>query len=88
MLEAGEAIAQSRLHTGFLTVTDFGGRYRCPHVHSEIRWPQVLSQKQVIAKSLFLDLLTREAGKVPHMTVNLSKEPRFEGQTGLSPQNP
>jgi hypothetical protein len=72
----------------FLTVTDFGGIYRRPHVHSEIRWPQVLFQKQVIAKSLFLDLLTREAGKASHMTVNLSKEPLFEGQTGLSPQNP
>jgi hypothetical protein len=53
----------------FLTVTDFGGIYRRPHVHSEIRWPQVLFQKQVIAKSLFLDLLTREAGKASHMTV-------------------
>ncbi len=71
-----------------LTVTDFGGIYRRPHVHSEIRWPQVLFQKQVIAKSSFLDLLTREAGKASHMTVNLSKEPLFEGQTGLSPQNP
>ena len=71
-----------------LTVTDFGGIYRRPHVHSGIRWPQVLFQKQVIAKSLFLDLLTREAGKASHMTVNLSKEPLFEGQTGLSPQNP
>ncbi len=71
-----------------LTVTDFGGIYRRPHVHSKIRWPQVLFQKQVIAKSLFLDLLTREAGKASHMTVNLSKEPLFEGQTGLSPQNP
>src|SRR5271157_6509551 len=71
-----------------LTVTDFGGIYRRPHVPSKIRWPQVLFQKQVIAKSLFLDLLTREAGKASHMTVNLSKEPLFEGQTGLSPQNP
>ena len=71
-----------------LTVTDFGGVYKRPHVHSGIRWPQVLFQKQVIAKSLFLDLLTREAGKASHMTVNLSKEPLFEGQTGLSPQNP
>jgi hypothetical protein len=71
-----------------LTVTDFGDIYRRPHVHSEIRWPQVLFQKQVIANSLFLDLLTREAGKASHMTVNLSKEPLFEGQTGLSPQNP
>ena len=71
-----------------LAVTDFGGIYRRPHVHSEIRWPQILFQKQVIAKSLFLNLLTREAGKASHMTVNLSKEPLFEGQTGLSPQNP
>ena len=77
-----------RLARHFLTVTDFGGIYRRPHVHSGIRWPQVLFQKQVIAKSLFLDLLTREAGKASHMTVNLSKEPLFEGQTGLSPQNP
>ena len=79
--------ADSKYHN-FLTVTDFGGIYRRPHVHSGIRWPQVLFQKQVIAKSLFLDLLTREAGKASHMTVNLSKEPLFEGQTGLSPQNP
>ena len=71
-----------------LTVTDLGGIYRRPQVHYEIRWPQVLFQKQVIAKSLFLDLLTRGAGKVSHMTVNLSKEPLFEGQTGLTPQNP
>ncbi len=63
-----------------LTVTDFGGIYRRPHVHSEIRWPQVLFQKQVIAKSSFLDLLTREAGKASHMTVNLSKEPLFEAE--------
>jgi hypothetical protein len=56
-----------------LTVTDFGGIYRRPQVHYEIRWPQVLFQKQVIAKSLFLDLLTREAGKASHMTVNLTK---------------
>src|SRR5271157_3454053 len=75
----------------YLTVTDFGGIYRRPHVHSEIRWPQVLFQQQVIAKSLFLDLLTRKAGKASHMTVNLSKEPLFEGQTGspgcqLAPQ--
>src|SRR5271157_685292 len=67
-----------------LTVTDLGGIYRRPHVPSKIRWPQVLFQKQVIAKSLFLDLLTREAGKASHMTVNLSKEPLFEGQTGSS----
>src|SRR5208337_3348433 len=44
-----------------LIVTDFGCIYRRPHVHSEIRWPQVLFQ---------------------------SKEPLFEGQTDLSPQNP
>jgi len=62
------------------------GIYICTHVHYEIRWPQVLFQKQVIAKSLFLDLLTREAGKASHMTVNLSKEPLFEGQTGLTPK--
>src|SRR5271157_2350940 len=44
-----------------LIVTDFGCIYRRPHVHSQIRWPQVLFQ---------------------------SKEPLFEGQTDLSPQNP
>ena len=76
------------MRVNVLTVTDFGGIYKRPHVHSGIRWPQILFQKQVIAKSLFLDLLTREAGRASHMTVNLSKEPLFEGQTGLSPQNP
>ncbi len=55
-------------------------------MHSEIRWPQVLFQKQVIAKSLFLDLLTREAGKALRMAVNLSKEPLFDSQTGFSPK--
>ena len=80
--------ARVRIDENFLTVTDFGGIYKRPHVHSGIRWPQVLFQKQVIAKSLFLDLLTREAGKASHTTANLSKEPLFEGQTSLSPQNP
>ncbi len=73
-------------HSIFLTVTEFGGIYRHPQVRYEIRWSQVLFQKQVIAKSLFLDLLTREAGKASHMTVNLPEEPLFEGQTGLTPK--
>ena len=86
--QAAVSLQRTSYQTNFLNVTDFGGIYRRAHVHSEIRWPQVLFQKQVIAKSLFLDLLTREAGKASHMTVNLSKEPLFEGQMGLSPQNP
>ena len=82
----GRSLSERTRMPKWLTVTDFGGIYRRPHVPSKIRWPQVLFQKQVIAKSLFLDLLTREAGKASHMTVNLSKEPLFEGQTGLTPK--
>ena len=49
-------------------------------------WPQVLCRKQVIAKSVFLRLLAREACEGSYRTVNLSKEPRFREPEGLPPK--